>query len=174
MTTHTRLRLDAAALNAGGQLRGLCFDAQRKRMALVDQVLVEDDAPAIGQPAGGTDRSWFEVLRPGIRIRKDLVLDDGRARAAWLTWCGVEAEGNDEPLFLSVNGADLVRPPTKHAHPQCKHYYTSDWAPSHFDNWFVVELPVGALRRGTISAHRDPDEGPTRRKPGRPHFHNSP
>lgn len=150
MTTQTtRLRLDAAALNAGGQLNGLCFDAQRERMALVDRVLVEDDAPAIGQPAGGTDRSWFEVLRPGIRIRKDLVLDDGRAHAAWLTWCGVEAEGNDEPLFLSVNGVDLVRPPTKYAHPQCKHYYTSDWAPSHFDNWFVVELPVGALRRGT-------------------------
>ena len=49
MTTQTtRLRLDAAALNAGGQLNGLCFDAQRERMALVDRVLVEDDAPAIG------------------------------------------------------------------------------------------------------------------------------
>ena len=24
-----------------------------------------------------------------------------------------------------------------------------DWAPSHFDNWFVLELPVGALRTGS-------------------------
>lgn len=118
-------------------------------ISLSNRVLLEDDAIAIGQPEGAIDRSWFEVLGADVRIRKEFVLDNGRAHAAWLTWCGVEAEGNLVPLHLSVNGVDVLRPPTKQVHPQCKHYYTSDWAPSHFDNWFVVELPAAALRSGT-------------------------
>ncbi len=141
------MRLDAAALNDGGQLTGLRYT--HGSISLSKRVLVEDDATAIGQPEGATDRSWFEVLDADVRIRKELVLDDGRAHAAWLTWCGVEAEDNDVALHLSVNGVDLLRPPTKQVHPQCKHYYTSDWAPSHFDNWFVVEVPATALRAGT-------------------------
>ena len=43
----------------------------------------------------------------------------------------------------------LIRPPSKIAHPSARHYYTTDWGGSHFDNWFVVAVPVGALRQGT-------------------------
>jgi hypothetical protein len=115
---------------------GLRYDEEAGQIELSNRVLVEDDASAIGQPEGVAERAWFEVLEVGLRIRKELVLDDGRASAAWLTWCGVEPENNEVPLWLSVKGVDVVRPPTKYAEPQCKHYY----------NWFVVELPVGALR----------------------------
>ena len=142
------MRIDAAGLNEGGRMTGLVYGGDQG-ITLANSVLVEDDATAIGQPQGATERSWFEVLDGEVRILKELVLDDGRAHAAWLTWCGVEAENNDVPLHLSVNGVDVLRPPTKQAHPQCRHYYTSDWAPSHFDNWFVAELPVSALRSGT-------------------------
>lgn len=145
--THS-LALDAAALEAQGQLAGVAWDAAANRIALDDRVLVEDDAPAIGRPEGATDEAWFERLVRGVRIRKELVLDDGRAAAAWLTWCGRERDGNDVPLHIAANGVEVLRPPSKHAAPQCRHYYTSDWGGSHFDNWFVVALPAGALRAG--------------------------
>jgi hypothetical protein len=104
---------------------GLRYDEEAGQIELSNRVLVEDDASAIGQPQGVAERAWFEVLEVGLRIRKELVLDDGRASAAWLTWCGVEPENNEVPLWLSVNDVDVVRPPTKYAEPQCKHYYTS-------------------------------------------------
>ena len=138
--------INAGALEADGQLHDVVLvDAG---LRLRDTVLVEDDATAIGCPEGAENRSWFEALVPGVRIRKILVLDDGRARAASLTWCGTEADGNDAALHIAVNGIEIVRPPTSQIHPQCRHYYTPDWGGSHFDNWFVVALPVGALHAG--------------------------
>ena len=148
-----RLYLDAAALEPRGQLRQLTFHRDRNVIALDDRVLVEDDAPAIGRPQGAADDSWFERLCRGVVIRKDLVLDDPRARAAWLVFCGREATGNQHPLHLRLNGHHLIRPPTRVAHPQARHYYTTDWGNALFDNWFVVPLPVGALRAGTNEIH---------------------
>ena len=76
------------------------------------------------------------------------MLDDARAFASHLVFVGTEADDNDHPLYIRINGIDLVRPPSKRAHPFARHYYTSDWGGSHFDNWFVVEVPVGALQLG--------------------------
>ena len=143
-----RTALGADDLERTGQLVTLRYDAAAAGITLKDRVLIEDDAPGIGKPDGASDEAWYERLREGVRLRKELVLDDGRAGGAWLTWCGREVDDNDAPLHICVNGVDLVRPPTKYAHPQCKQYYTSEWAGSHFDNWFVVALPVGALRAG--------------------------
>ncbi|MFH1566518.1 MAG: hypothetical protein ABIL09_00860, partial [Gemmatimonadota bacterium] len=145
----TRLDLDAAALEARGQLVGLTYSTGAGAIALDDLVLVEDDAPAIGRPRGAVDDAWFERLRRGVVARKDLVLDDPRAAAAWLLFCGRERTGNEEPLHLRVNGRHLVRPPTRQAHPAARHYYTTDWGGAHFDNWFVIPLPVDVLRAGT-------------------------
>jgi hypothetical protein len=149
MTAEVRQRLDAKALEERALLHGVAHDAETGCLRLVDRVLIEDDAPAIGKPEDGQDDNWFERLHRGIRIRKELVLDDGRSRAAWLTWCGRERDDNDTPLQLSINGVGFTRPPSKHAHPRCKHYYSSEWAGYHFDNWFVAAVPVGALRGGT-------------------------
>jgi hypothetical protein len=136
----------AGDLEAHGQLHDVVLVDDGIRLR--DRVLVEDDATAIGCPEGGESRSWFEPLVPGARIRKILVLDDDRARSASLTWCGTEADGNEAALHIAVNGIEIVRPPTSQVHPQCRHYYTTDWGGSHFDNWFVVALPVGALQVG--------------------------
>jgi hypothetical protein len=141
--------LDAAGLNEGGQLHDLRFDAERRVIELRNRLLVEDDAAAIGMPEGATERSWFERLVPGRRLRKQLVVPDARAQAAQLVWCGREPDDNEVPLHVAINGVHVLRPATKHAHPQCRHYYTADWASSAFDNWFVMEIPVGALRDGS-------------------------
>lgn len=141
--------LDAAALEVRGQFDQLQYCELKKAIVLNDMVLIEDDAPAIGRPQGAEDRSWFEKLQEGVMVRKDLVLDDPRATAAYLVFNGREMDDNDHALHISVNGHHLIRPPSKIAHPAARHYYTSDWGGSHFDNWFVVAVPVGALRQGT-------------------------
>ena len=141
--------LDAAALEARGQFDRLQYCELKKAIVLNDMLLVEDDAPAIGRPEGAEDRSWFEKLQAGVMIRKDLVLDDPRAKAAYLIFNGREMDDNDHALHISVNGHHLIRPPSKMAHPTARQYYTSDWGGSHFDNWFEVPAPVDALRQGT-------------------------
>ncbi len=143
-----KLSLDAAALEQRGQLDQLLYDAAANAITLEDMQLIEDDAAAIGMPEGASDRSWFERLHQGVMIRKDLLLDDARAFAGYLLFNGMEAEGNDFPLHLRINGEQLVRLPTKLAHPFARQYYTNDWGGAHFDNWFVIPLPVGALRQG--------------------------
>jgi hypothetical protein len=142
-------RLDAAALEERGQLKQIRYHTGENVLRLNDLVLVEDDAVAIGRPKGATDRSWFEELRQGIRIKKILVLDDPRAFTGYLVFDGLEAVGNEEPLNISVNGVHFVRPASKYAHPFAREYFTREWASNaDFDNWFRVEIPVGALRKG--------------------------
>ncbi len=141
--------LDATALEVRGQFDQLRYCELKKAIVLNDMLLVEDDAPAIGRPQGAEDRSWFEKLQEGVMARKDLVLDDPRAIAAYLIFNGREMDDNDHALHVSINGHHLIRPPSKIAHPSARHYYTTDWGGSHFDNWFVVAVPVGALRQGT-------------------------
>jgi hypothetical protein len=140
------LTFDAPTLQECGRLCSVRYDG--RTIALDDRVLVEDDAPAIGQPQGAQDRAWFEKLQSGIILRKDLLLDDARATAAHLVFAGVERDDNETPLYVRINGVEVVRPPSKWAHPSARQYYTSDWGGAHFDNWFVVPIPVGALRAG--------------------------
>ena len=145
--THVTHVLDTAFLEEHGQLKSLLYN-NSSAIGLEDLCLVEDDAPAIGQPQGTDDRSWFEKLHQGIIVRKDLILEDVRSFTAHLVFVGVEADDNDFPLYIRINGVDIVRPPSKIAHPSARQYYTNDWGGSHFDNWFVVEVPVKALRSG--------------------------
>ncbi len=117
-------------------------------------VLFEDEAAAIGKPQGATDRSWFERLSKGVRIRKDFVLDDPRAFSGYLVFNGLEAVNNEEPLRISVNGTEILRPGSKYAHPFAREYFTREWtAFADFDNWFRVEIPVGALKKGRNEIH---------------------
>jgi len=140
--------LNAADLEERGQLRRLQYVPTARAIRLDDMLLIEDDAPAVGTPKGAEDRSWFEKLHRGVMIRKDLALDDPRAFSGHLVFNGFEMEDNGHPLHIRINGVPFVRPPTKRAHPLARQYYGREWGRG-FDNWFVVEIPVGALKQGT-------------------------
>lgn len=143
-------KLDAARLEEAGRLDQIRFHPRDNVFRLNDMVLVEDDAAAIGRPQGAADRSWFERLQRGVRIRKDFVLDDPRAFSGYLVFNGLEAVDNEAPLHININGVAFIRPPSKYAHPFAREYYTREWTSfAHFDNWFRVEIPVGALKKGT-------------------------
>jgi hypothetical protein len=144
-----QFRIDSSVLEETGRLRQVLYMGKDKGFQLKDMVLFEDEAAAIGRPQGATDRSWFERLRKGIRIRKDFVLDDARAFSGFLVFNGLESVNNEEPLRISVNGVEFIRPASKYAHPFAREYYTREWTSNaDFDNWFRVEIPVGALRKG--------------------------
>ena len=96
------LVLDAACLEERGQFRNLRYDGAGA-IGLDDMLLVEDDAPAIGQPQGAKERAWFEKLHRGVIVRKDLVLDDARAFAGYLVFVGTEADDNDHSLYIRIN-----------------------------------------------------------------------
>ncbi|MBN1293343.1 MAG: hypothetical protein JXB48_16000 [Candidatus Latescibacteria bacterium] len=143
----TNFTLEAAALEQRGQFKQLRYHKASNTIKLDDMELIEDDAPAIGMPKGASDRSWFERLHKGIRIRKELVLDDPRAFSGYLVFNGLEMKDNTFPLNISINGHQFLRPPSRDAHPFAKQYYTREWA-GDLDNWFFVEIPVGALKKG--------------------------
>ncbi len=148
-TGTVKYRLDAAALDRAGRLQQLRFIPAARAFELDNLVLYEDDAPAIGKPRGATDRSWFERLQNGIRIRKELDLEDARAFSGYLVFNGLEAVDNETPLHIELNGVAFLRPASKYAHPAAREYYTREWsAHADFDNWFRVEIPVGALKKG--------------------------
>jgi hypothetical protein len=147
-------RLSASTLEKTGRLQQLRYNAGNKGFLLKDMVLFEDEAAAIGKPQGATDRSWFERLSKGVRIRKDFILDDPRAFSGYLVFNGLEAVNNGEPLRISVNGTEILRPGSKYAHPFAREYFTREWTSfADFDNWFRVEIPVGALKKGRNEIH---------------------
>ena len=144
-----KFSMGAAALEERGQLQQVRYNRLEHAFKLDDMLLVEDDAPAIGMPQGAKDRSWFEKLRRGVMARKDLMLDDPRTFAGYLVFNGLEMNGNEEPLHISINGKQFLRLPTKYVFPLAKEYYTREWTNgADFDNWFRVEIPSGTLRKG--------------------------
>jgi len=143
--------LTARDLEARGQLTNLKHFPGDSAIRLDDMLLVEDDAPGNGPPEGfdAKERAWFEKLHEGVRIRKELVLDDPRAFAGYLLMNGVERENNEHPLHIGLNGVEFERPPTKFARPRAEHYYLVNENNYFTDNWFVIEIPAGALKAGT-------------------------
>ena len=144
----TELRLDAAGIEREARLINLRFNRAEAAITLDDAELIEDDAPATGVPEGmelDGKEEWIENLSRGIVIKKVLWLDDPAAFSGRIVFKGIEVKGNTEPLHISLNGTEFVRPPTVLAAPFARQY--TDYSPN--DRWFFVDLPVGALRKGS-------------------------
>ena len=140
--------LGALDLDSRAQLKNLKYLKSENAIKLDDMLLLEDDAPANGPPEGVKDRAWIEKLHKGVMIRKDIVLDDPIAFSGFIVFNGFEKENNEEPLHFSLNGEHFCRLPTKYAYPFAEHYYVIGENNYLTDNWFVVEVPVGALKKG--------------------------
>ncbi|MCE5248959.1 hypothetical protein LLG96_01935 [bacterium] len=138
--------LDAAGIERDARLINLIFDRPGNAIMLDDTELIEDDGPATGMPEGFVHRDieWQESLKKGIVIKKLLVLDNPKAYSGRLLFKGIETKGNSEPLHISLNGVEFVRPATRFAYPFAREYIDLGW-----DRWFYIDLPVGALKSGT-------------------------
>ncbi len=140
------VRLDARGMERDARLVNLRFDQSRNEITLDDVELVEDDSPGSGVPEG-LDRKraiWKEYLRKGVVIRKVLVLDDPSAFSGRIMFEGTEMKENAEPLHISVNGIECMRPASRFSHPYTVQY--TEYLP--YDCWYSVALPVGALKKG--------------------------
>ncbi len=142
----TSARFDARSMERDARLVNLWLDQTANAITLDDTELIEDDAPATGVPQGMgyNGREWIEELHKGIVIKKILMLDDPAAFSGRLVFKGVEVKDNTEPLHISLNGVQFLRPATRYVAPSAKQF--TDYSPS--DRWFYIDLPIGALRSG--------------------------
>lgn len=140
----TDITLNASDLERNARLVGLRFDASGQSITLNDMELIEDDAPATGQPEGHEFRSpsWIEDLTDGIAIRKTLMLDDPRTYSGRLVFHAIETPGNTATLNIEINGVPIDRPASQYALPYALQYNLG------WDRWFYVDIPTGALREG--------------------------
>lgn len=144
-----RITLNGTAIEKNARLINLKFDKAQKTIQLNSTELIEDDAPASGQPEGydtccGTV-AWIEDLRKEIVVKKILNIENPSAISARIVFSGLEVPGNTSPLYLSLNGEKMVRPASKIAYPKARQYF--DPAMS-WDHWYFVNIPANKLRKG--------------------------
>jgi hypothetical protein len=140
--------LDAAGIENMAQLINLRFERSRGVIRLDDTELIEDDAPATGIPEGynsygGGPVEWVEDLKKGIVIKKLLEVENPSASSARVVVKAMEVKDNKEPLYLSLNGEEFVRPASRIAFPYAHQYFDLVW-----DRWYYIDLPVEKLRKG--------------------------
>jgi len=141
---------NAHHIENNAKLINLRFDASRDLIRLDDTKLIEDDAPATGLPEGYESYTstsgpvaWVEDLKKGVIIKKILQVENPSAVSARVVFKGIEVKDNMEPLHLSLNGKEFLRPASRVAYPEARQYMDLEW-----DRWFYVELPVEELRKG--------------------------
>lgn len=143
------ITLDASAIERDARLINLRYDEDAGIIRLDDTKLIEDDGPATGVPEGyksyTPDKAseWVEDLKKGIVIKKIFEVDNPSAVSGRVVFKGMEVKDNGEPLYLSLNGEQFIRPATKTAYPHARQYIDLSW-----DRWYYIDLPVEKLRRG--------------------------
>ena len=145
-----QIYFDATNIEKDARLIDLLFNHSEKAITLDNTELIEDDAPAVGLPEKyfgieyrNATAPWQEDLKKGIVIKKILLLNDLRAWSGRLLFLGQEKQGNVEPLHLSVNGFNFLRPASKIAYPHACQYTDIQWL-----RWYFIDLPIGALKKG--------------------------
>lgn len=144
-----KIVLNGATIEKNAKLINLTFDKPNGTIKLNSTELIEDDAPASGQPEGYDTCcgkvAWIEDLSKGIVIKKILNIENPSVTSARAVFSGLEVKGNTSTLHLSLNGEEFVRPASKLAFPDAHQYF--DPAMS-WDHWYFVNLPAKKLRKG--------------------------
>ena len=139
--------LDATRIEDKARLINLRFDRNSGIIKLDATELIEDDAPATGRPEGYRSYvgpvEWVEDLKKGVVIKKILMVENPSAASARVVFKGMEVEGNTNPLHLSLNGEEFVRPASRVAFPHAHQYIDLNW-----DHWYYIDLPVKKLLKG--------------------------
>ncbi len=150
VTNKNEFTFDAAEIENNSRLINLIYDSSRKIITLDNTELIEDDVPGFGVPKkyfGVEYRQatapWQEDLKKGIKIKKILMVQNPKAFSGRLLFFGMEKQENTEPLHISINGCEIIRPATKLAYPFAKQYTDIVWL-----RWYFVDLPIGTLNEG--------------------------
>lgn len=145
------ITFDALKIEKNARLIDLLFNPQDNVITLNNIELIEDDAPAIGVPEKyfGTEyrkatAPWQEDLEKGVVVKKTIILNNPEAWSGRLLFLGEEVQGNTEPLHLSINGYQILRPASSICCPHAQQYSIYEWL-----RWYFVDLPVGALKEGS-------------------------
>jgi len=102
----------------------------------------------------GAGRSDEEGIEPFIAVdgrtvlRKVLRLDEPRVQKAMLAFVAREHEDHDASLRFTVNGREVLRPPSLQAAPEARQYWepiVGEWS---WSRWYYVEIPGDTLQAG--------------------------
>jgi len=142
--------LDAFQAEKNARLINLRLNPSERAITLDNIELIEDDAPAVGVPEKyfgieyrKATAPWQEDLKKSVMIKKVIILNNPEAWSGRLLFLGEEIQGNTDPLHISINGYQLLRPASRIAYPHARQYTNYEWL-----RWYFIDLPVGALKKG--------------------------
>lgn len=111
--------------------------------------VVENDSPGAGR-SDDLDVDPFLEISGSLALQKALTLRQGPVGPAQVAFIARERRGHSATLRITVNGREVLRPPSPVATPNAKQYW--ELAPDEggwsWSRWYYVELPDGCLRQG--------------------------
>lgn len=134
--------LDAETMYAEAEgAAGLWKGEAEEEIHLFRGEVVESDSP-------GSGRSDEPGIEPFVQLggdtvfRKLLHVDDPACDAAQIAFIAIEGAENSATLSFTVNGRQVLRPPSREATPEAEQYWQS-WS-----RWYYLDIPADALRQG--------------------------
>lgn len=150
MTLHTAIDvqqittvLDATTLyHEADRAHRLWKGDQEDGIRLFRGEVIESDSPGSGR-SDNPDITPFFRLDGAVEIRKILHLTSTPTRGAQIGFVAIEDADNETALRLTVNGVQILRPPSAQATPDARQYRELSWS-----RWYYVPIPADALRQG--------------------------
>ncbi len=129
------------------QVHNLWMGAQDPGIHLCRGEVVENDSPGAGRPDDESIEP-FVALSGHAVLRKVLHLEEAHTEGAQLAFIAREQSGHQATLRFSVNGHQILRPPSPVATPGARQYWdmtVGDWS---WSRWYYVEIPPELLQPG--------------------------
>jgi len=141
--------LRAAEIYETAEVRDLWMGGADEGIHLFYGEVVENDGPGAGRSDDQEIVPFVEVAGQ-IVLRKTLYLEDPRTAGAQVAFIGRERKGHQATLRFTVNGQEVLRPPSPVATPEARQYWelARDEGAWSWSRWYYVEVPPASLRRG--------------------------
>ncbi len=141
--------LQAAEIYETAEVLDLWMGGADRGIRLFYGEVVENDSPGAGRSDDQEIIPFVEVSG-GMVLRKALHLEDPRTVGAQVAFIGRERKGHQATLRFTVNGHEVLRPPSPVATPEARQYWelARDEGAWSWSRWYYVAIPPGPLRRG--------------------------
>ena len=139
----------ASEIYKAARIRNLWLGATDPGIRLFKGQIVENDSPGAGR-SDAEGRAPFEEISGPRVVRKRLQLEDPHAQRVRLAFIGQERKGHSASLRVTVNGHQILRPPSPLAAPDARQYWAlaKDEGAWNWSRWYYVDIPPACLIKG--------------------------
>lgn len=140
---------NATEIYETAEVRNLWMGESDQGIHLFYGEVVENDSPGAGRSDDGEVLPFVEIAGQVV-LRKTLHLEDPRTEGAQVAFIGRERRGHQATLRFTVNGHEVLRPPSPVATPEARQYWelARDEGAWSWSRWYYVEISPASLRRG--------------------------